>query len=176
MDIQLPVTGKSVYTFFLNSNIEGIVVTATIRGRKNPLNYSTVNTEKGVVQVEFLPPEIPYTYSIIKSRRILLKGKVTQESPEISWDDLTDKPEIIEEEFETVSKNLKSYPCLITYGVDGIDTITYNLGGGMSITKTFNYTLSVLTTVVLSGDTPTGITLTKTFIYTEDNLTNITYN
>jgi hypothetical protein len=80
------------------------------------------------------------------------------------------------EEFETVSKNLKSYPYVITYDGNDIDYITYNLGGGDSIVKTFNYTLSVLTSVVLSGDTPSGMELTKTLIYTGDNLTGIEYS
>ncbi|OQB08077.1 MAG: hypothetical protein BWY21_01465 [Parcubacteria group bacterium ADurb.Bin216] len=80
------------------------------------------------------------------------------------------------EEFETVSKNLKSYPYVLTYGVDGIDTIVYNLGGGLSITKTFNYTLGILTSIVLSGDTPLGIELTKTLIYTGVDLTSVTYS
>lgn len=80
------------------------------------------------------------------------------------------------EDFETVSKNLKSYPYTLTYGVDGLDTITYDLGGGLSIVKTFNYTLSVLTSIVLSGDTPSGIELTKTFGYTGVDLTSVVYS
>ena len=80
------------------------------------------------------------------------------------------------EEFETVSKNLKSYPYTLTYGVDGIDTIVYDLGGGLSVTKNFNYTLSVLTSIVLSGDTPAGIELTKTLNYTGVDLTSVTYS
>lgn len=82
----------------------------------------------------------------------------------------------ISEEFESVSKNLKSYPYVITYDGDDINYITYNLGGGNSIVKTFNYTLGILTSIVLSEDTPLGIFLTKTFNYTEGNLTNVTYS
>jgi hypothetical protein len=81
-----------------------------------------------------------------------------------------------EEAFETVSKNTKSYPYDLTYGVDGVDTITYDLGGGLSIVKTFNYTLTVLTSIVLSGDTPSGIELTKTLSYTGADLTSVTYS
>lgn len=80
------------------------------------------------------------------------------------------------DEFETVSKNLRTYPYTLTYGVDGIDTIVYDLGGGLSITKTFNYTLSVLTSIVLSGDTPSGIELTKTLSYTGADLTGVVYS
>jgi hypothetical protein len=60
--------------------------------------------------------------------------------------------------------------------VDGIDTIVYDLGGGLSITKTFNYTLGVLTSIVLSGDTPSGIELTKTFGYIGVDLTSVIYS
>ena len=96
----------------------------------------------------------------------------------VAWADVIGSPSVsgLGEEFETVSKNLKSYPYTLTYGVDGIDTIVYDLGGGLSITKTFNYTLSVLTSIVLSGDTPSGIELTKTLSYTGVDLTSVTYS
>jgi hypothetical protein len=80
------------------------------------------------------------------------------------------------EAFETVSKNLKSYPYVITYNGDDINYITYNLGGGDAIVKTFHYTIGVLTSIVLSGDTPLGITLTKTLSYTGDDLTSVVYS
>lgn len=80
------------------------------------------------------------------------------------------------EEFETVSKNLKSYPYTFTYGVDGLASITYDIGGGDSIVKTLNYTLGILTSIVLSGDTPAGISLTKTLNYTGDDLTSVVYS
>lgn len=85
-------------------------------------------------------------------------------------------PNVIIEEFETVSKNLRSYPYALSYGVDGLSSIVYDLGGGDSITKTFNYTLGVLTSLVLSGDTPSGVSLTKTLSYTGDDLTSVTYS
>ena len=78
--------------------------------------------------------------------------------------------------YETVSKNLKGYPYVITYNGDDIDYITYDLGGGLSIVKTFNYTVDDLTSLILSGDTPSGIDLTKTLSYTGDDLTSITYS
>lgn len=92
--------------------------------------------------------------------------------------DIEDPPSVtgLSEAFETVSKNLKSYPYTLTYGVDGIDTIVYDLGGGLSITKTFNYTLGVLTSIVLLGDTPSGIELTKTFGYIGVDLTSVLYS
>jgi hypothetical protein len=95
---------------------------------------------------------------------------------ELSYDVGISSSSSFGDEFETVSKNLKSYPYNLTYGVDGIDTIVYDLGGGLSVTKTFNYTLSVLTSIVLSGNTPSGIELTKTFSYTGLDLTGVTYS
>lgn len=88
----------------------------------------------------------------------------------------TSHDNVVVEDYETVSKNLKSYPYAIAYGVDGISTMTYDLGGGDSIVKTFNYTTGVLTSIVLSGDVPGGIPLTKTLGYTGSDLTSITYS
>jgi hypothetical protein len=82
----------------------------------------------------------------------------------------------INNKFETVSKNLNSYPYVLVYGIYGLSTITYNLGGGNYIVKTFNYTLGVLTSIVLSGDIPSGIEHIKTFHYTGNDLTSITYS
>ena len=76
--------------------------------------------------------------------------------------------------FETVSKNLKSYPYVITYAGSDIDFITYTLPSG-TIVKTFGYTLGVLTSLTLSGDTPSGINLIKTLHYTGSDLTSVSY-
>ena len=77
--------------------------------------------------------------------------------------------------FETVSKNLSSYPYTLNYTGEDLTSIVYNTGVGQ-ITKTFGYTLGDLTTVTLSGDTPLGIDLIKTLTYSLGNLTNITYS
>ena len=79
------------------------------------------------------------------------------------------------ETFESISKNLKSYPYTFNKTGDVLDSITYTLPTG-TITKTFNRTGTVLNTVVLSGDTPAGIDLTKKFNYTGGVLTSITYS
>jgi len=78
--------------------------------------------------------------------------------------------------FETVSKNLKSYPYVFNYTAGVLTSIEYDLGGGLEITKTLNYTAGVLTSVVLSGDTPSGIDLTKTLTYTLGVLSGISYS
>lgn len=85
-------------------------------------------------------------------------------------------PNVFGEEFETVSKNLKTYPYTLTNGVDGVSDITYDIGGGLSVIKTFHYTLGILDNITLSGDTPTGIKLTKTFHYIGDELISVTYS
>lgn len=79
------------------------------------------------------------------------------------------------EEFETVSKNLKSYPYTLNYTAGVLTSIVYTLPSG-SITKTLNYTAGLLTSVVLSGDTPSGIDLTKTLSYTGSDLTGVVYS
>jgi hypothetical protein len=76
--------------------------------------------------------------------------------------------------FDTVNRNLSSYPYQINYSGDTISSIVFNLGL-TTITKTFGYTSGILTSIVLSGDTPQGISLTKTFGYTGDKITSVTY-
>lgn len=82
------------------------------------------------------------------------------------------------ESFESVSKNIKAYPYVVTYtGGGDVDYITYDLGGGMSIIKTFSYSSGNVSTIVLSDDTPAGISLTKTFTYdVNDNVDNVVYS
>lgn len=75
--------------------------------------------------------------------------------------------------FETVSANLSAYDSTLNYNGSGdITSIVYSNG----VTKTFNYTGSDITSIVLSGSTPGGIELTKTLGYTLGNVTSITYS
>jgi hypothetical protein len=78
--------------------------------------------------------------------------------------------------FETVSKNLKQYDYTLNYTGDVLDSIVYTVPSVGTITKTLTYSLGKLTTVVLSGNTPSGINLTKTLTYTLGQLTSITYS
>ena len=78
--------------------------------------------------------------------------------------------------FETVSKNLNAYPATLAYSSGLLSTITYALGGGLTIVKTFNRTGADLTSIVLSGYTPGGISLTKTLTYSSGNLVGISYS
>lgn len=80
-----------------------------------------------------------------------------------------------QEEFETVSKNLKSWNASFNYSSGNLVTIAYTQGA-QSIIKTFNYTGENLTSIVLSGDTPGGISLTKTFLYLGGSLAGVSYS
>lgn len=78
--------------------------------------------------------------------------------------------------FETINKNLSAYPAQLNYNQAGdLSTIVFTLPSG-TITKTFNYTSGDLTSIVLSGSTPSGINLTKSFAYTNGNLTGVSYS
>lgn len=83
----------------------------------------------------------------------------------------------ITDSFETVNRNLKAYPATLNYDVTGrLQSVFYDLGLGLSITKQLNYVSGALTTIVLSGDVPAGISLMKTLGYTSGRLTGITYS
>lgn len=79
--------------------------------------------------------------------------------------------------FESVSKNLKSYPYALNYTTGSLTSIVYNIGGGNFITKTLNYTTGTLTSIVLSGTLPAEVTqVTKTLTYTTGTLTSVSYS
>ena len=74
--------------------------------------------------------------------------------------------------YETVSKNLFGVPFDLNYSSGLLTSVVYSNG----ITKTFNRTGTKITSIVLSGATPSGIALTKTLGYTGDNLTSVGYS
>lgn len=83
----------------------------------------------------------------------------------------------ISDSFETVNRNLRSYSYVINYDLTGrIQSIFYDLGLGLSITKQFGYVLGLLTTITLSGDVPNGVSLVKTLSYTTGKLTGVSYS
>jgi hypothetical protein len=81
----------------------------------------------------------------------------------------------LENSFETISKNLKSFNYTFNYTGELLSSITYDTLDG-DIIKTFNYTDDKLTSIVLSGEIPLGIYSTKTFTYSGEELINITYS
>ena len=80
-----------------------------------------------------------------------------------------------EETFESVLRNLKSYQADYTYSNGKITFVLYTIGTE-SITETVNYSGDTITSIVLSGDTPSGISLTKSFNYTGTNISSFTYS
>ena len=78
--------------------------------------------------------------------------------------------------FETVSKNLKSYPYTLNYTNGNLTSIVYDLGDNSLIVKTLNYTNGILTSIVLSGDTPNNIELTKNLNYNNGKISSIVYS
>lgn len=86
----------------------------------------------------------------------------------------------LQETFETVNNNLRTYDYTLSYAAGKLDQVVYTyydeLGITQSITKDYSYTGANLTSVVLSGDLPDGIIhLTKNLSYSGVNLTSVTY-
>lgn len=88
------------------------------------------------------------------------------------WQVLVEK---LQDSFETISKNLKTWDYELQYTAGVLTKIIYT-NGVDSIEKTLNYTSGVLTSIVLSGDTPVGISLTKTLTYSAGQLTQVSYS
>ena len=103
-----------------------------------------------------------------KAADFMAAGSVTQYTDEMAQD-------AVAKYFESVSKNIKSYPYELNYTGDTLTSIAYTVPAG-TITKTFNYTGDILNTIVLSGNTPSGISLTKSFTYVGDNVSQIIYS
>jgi len=80
-----------------------------------------------------------------------------------------------QEEFETISKNLKSWNASFNYTGSQLTSIVYT-DGILTITKTLNYSSGILSSIVLSGNTPLGINLTKTLGYIGPSLSTITFS
>ena len=74
--------------------------------------------------------------------------------------------------FESVSKNLSDQDSVFGFTGDQLTSITYANG----VIKTLGYTLGKLTTITLSGATPSGINLTKTIAYSGAAVSSITYS
>ena len=79
------------------------------------------------------------------------------------------------ETFETINKNLKSYPATFTYSSNTLQSIVYTTPGG-NIQKTFTYVNNLLSSVSLSGNLPNGIAITKTFTYVNNQISSIEYS
>jgi hypothetical protein len=120
-----------------------------------------VNEEEIILSIV---DDSPIELSVVEAGPIATLD-INQGAPGLSW----------QEEFETVSKNLKSWNAAFNYTTGLLTSIVYT-SGAQTITKTFNRTAGALTSIVLSGDTPSGIDLTKTLNYTTSVLTSISYS
>lgn len=86
------------------------------------------------------------------------------------WENKT--PITVSAQFEDISKNLKSLNYVLQYSDDMLTSLVYS----NSVTKTLNYAQGRLSSVVLSGNVPSGINLTKTLLYTGGKLTSVEYS
>ena len=116
-------------------------------------------------------------YEINELHDVLITSPVNGQS--LVWDgtaSLWKNQAVLGYTFEAINKNLSAYAATLAYNVFGdLSTIIYTVPSG-TITKTFNYTAGDLTSIVLSGNTPSGINLTKTLTYTTGNLTGVSYS
>ena len=126
-------------------------------------NETLIKDDVGLGNVQNIDTTNPANISQSSSYRFV------SDSEKSSWNAKIDT------EFESVSKNLKSWDSTLNYTLGSLTSIVYT-DGTDTITKTFNYTGPKLTSIVLSGDTPSGIELTKTLNYTTGVLTSISYS
>ena len=84
-------------------------------------------------------------------------------------------PTSASESFETVSKNLKSFPFTINKTGSVVNSISYTTLEG-SITKSFGYSGNLLVSITLSGNLPNGISTVKTLTYSAGVLTGASYS
>lgn len=79
------------------------------------------------------------------------------------------------ESFETILKNHLAWNVSYTYS-NGLVATKVLSNGTDTITATYNYTNNDLTSIVLSGDVPTGISTTKTINYSNGQIIGILYS
>jgi len=75
--------------------------------------------------------------------------------------------------YETITKNLNSYPYTINYSGTYISNIVYTVPGG-TITKTYSYGNSLISSVALTGSVLPHV-FTKNLVYTGNSVTSATY-
>jgi hypothetical protein len=80
----------------------------------------------------------------------------------------------ISQTFETLSKNLKSFPYTISYNGTQIANLSYTTGGGTMI-KALNYSGDLIANIVISG-TYLSETYTKTLTYANTSITGASYS
>ncbi len=84
--------------------------------------------------------------------------------------------ELLRETYETVSQNIRAWDATLEWSGGKLYRKISTSADGKVIVKTFYWSGYKLISVVLSGDTPSGIALTKTLGYTGDYLTSVEYS
>ncbi len=80
----------------------------------------------------------------------------------------------VQETFEWISKNIRSYKASLFYNGSTLTGVTYTGALGV-INKALYYSGTTLTGVSINGDTPFGASLNKALYYSGSNLTGINY-
>lgn len=133
-------------------------------------SFGTIQTDAGTYPTASGPGDI-LTFTTSNPAKYFFTGTALTDTVTLTINGF------LEYSFEAISKNLKAYDYSIAYTGDLVDEITYDLGGGLSIVKSFSYNIDdTVSTIVLSGDTPSGIELTKTFTYTSGKVTSVGYS
>jgi hypothetical protein len=156
--------GKTTTDSLVIGSISGV-----LKGTAGTVSAATAGTDY----------ENPLTFSAPLSRlvnAVSIPNATTSVTGALTSTDWTTFNNKIGNTFESVSKNLRQYDYALNYSSGVLTTIVYTVPSVGTITKTLNYTSSLLTSVVLSGSTPLGISLTKTLTYTSGVLTAVAYS
>jgi hypothetical protein len=81
---------------------------------------------------------------------------------------------VLNESFETISQNLKAYPYVINYSGSFISNVVYSPAGADIIVKSFYYTGTQLSSLVITGN-ELGKIYTKNLSYTGTSVSGISY-
>jgi hypothetical protein len=159
----------------INAGGTGVRTPYTFIATAGQTTFTTVGYTVGQIDVYYNgSKQLPSEYVATNGTTVVFPtGKIAGDEIEIViWtiSDITSG-----DSFEYFSKNLKSYPYALNYTGTVLNSIVYTLPGG-TITKTFSYTGTTLSSIALSGAVPTTILTTKTFTYTGTQLTSVVYS
>jgi predicted heme/steroid binding protein len=159
----------------INAGGTGVRTQYTFIATAGQTTFTTVGYTVGQIDVYYNgSKQLPSEYVATNGTTVVFPtGKIAGDEIEIvvwSISDITSG-----DSFEYFSKNLKSYPYSLNYTGTVLNSIVYTLPSG-TITKTFSYTGTTLSSIALSGAVPTTILTTKTFTYTGTQLTSVVYS
>ena len=76
--------------------------------------------------------------------------------------------------YETIAKNLSGYPYTMNYSANVLISTVYTTPSSSTITKSFNYSSGILSSIVITGDSLSN-TYTKIFTYTNGLISSVGY-